>query len=358
MSGVTHGEIVRLLKLLPKYEYAFYYNHITRKGISKRLIVAVDNLKEFHKENIKLNKTHYPYTARFFKEKIINFFSKYGARTHFNTFKLENEDNFKYGIIKKQDLLQDLTSWETLLCSSFMMRPISELKTNPEVKLAQYNNLRSATATAAILTKNGESEVEFYQKIVKIPHYKSVSWFQLLEKEDSKRAVEEDLRRFREIYQPIIENDFRDSFKIINGQFEKNECSSVTRYLLSNINDNVHQNLNSISPLKYDEEKKFHKKLMTREELYEKIDDSVTTLSHDELSLKIKRSLDKILLSHRNSAIFLILMSGPFLIGFYAFKYALKILLFYVILKKKPKANKDSKEEGVEKKIQEDKSHN
>mmetsp|Transcript_32022 Transcript_32022/g.31409 ORF Transcript_32022/g.31409 Transcript_32022/m.31409 type:complete len:103 (-) Transcript_32022:297-605(-) len=102
-----------------------------------------------------------------------------------------------------------------------MMRPISELKTNPEVKLAQYNNLRSATATAAILTKNGESEVEFYQKIVKIPHYKSVSWFQLLEKEDSKRAVEEDLRRFREIYQPIIENDFRDSFKIINGQFEK-----------------------------------------------------------------------------------------------------------------------------------------
>ena len=79
------------------------------------LIVAVNDLKEFHKENIKLNKIHYPYTTRIFKEKVINFFSKYGARTHFNTFKLENEHSFKYGIIKKQDLIQDLNAWETLL---------------------------------------------------------------------------------------------------------------------------------------------------------------------------------------------------------------------------------------------------
>lgn len=161
-----------------------------------------------------MNKTHYPYTARVFKERLINFFSKYGARTHFNTFKLQNEINFKYGIIRKQDLLQDLRSWETLLCSSFMMRPIKKLKTDQDIEIAQNNNLRSATAIAAILTQNGESEVEFYKKIVRIPHYHSFSWFQLLEKEDSEKLVKENLEKFRKLYHPIIENNFKNSFAI------------------------------------------------------------------------------------------------------------------------------------------------
>ena len=305
-------------------------------------------MKEFHKENIKTNKTHYPYTARIFKERIINFFSKYGARTHFNTFKLENEENFKYGIIKKQDLLQDLRSWETLLCSSFMMRPIVKLESDSEVEIAHNNNLRSATALAAILSKDKESEVEFYKKIVSVPHYQSVNWFQLLEKEDPERVVTENLEMFREIYQPIIENNFQSCFSILDGNIQKNESSSVTRYLLSNINDNVHQNLDSISPLKYDQNKKFHKKVLSQEEMYELIDDSVTKLSHTELSKKLQRSVDKILLSHRNSKIFLILMSGPFLAGFYVFKYALKILVFYFLLKKKKPADDQEKTEGVE----------
>mmetsp|Transcript_8543 Transcript_8543/g.8063 ORF Transcript_8543/g.8063 Transcript_8543/m.8063 type:complete len:100 (-) Transcript_8543:32-331(-) len=84
---------------------------------------------------------------------------------------------------------------------------------------------------------------------------------------------------------------------------------------------------------------------MTQEELYEKIDDSVTNLSHTKLSSKINRSIDKILLSHRNSKIFLILMSGPFLVGFYIFKYALKILIFYFLLKKKKPKEGDEQED-------------
>lgn len=321
------------------------------------MIVAVDDLKEFHKQNIEKNKTHYPYTARVFKEKLINFFSKYGARTHFNTFKLENEDNFKYGIIKKQDLLSDLKSWETLLCSSFMMRPIEKLESDTDIDIAQKNNLRSATALAAIMTKDGDSEIDFYKWIVKIPHYQSVGFLQLLEKEDSERVVNENLERFREIYDPIIKENFQNSFSIVDGSFHKNESSSVTRYLLSNINDNVHQNMDSISPLKYDSEKRFHKKHLTQKELYESIDDNVAKLSHDALSKKLTRSVDKILLTHRNSRIFLILMSGPFLVGFQLFKYALKIFLFLFIFKKnkgKPKDdNTEEVKEGTKEKVKE-----
>ena len=113
-TGVTHHEIMALFKLLPKTEFAFYYHHVSRKMSSNRLIVAVDDIKKFHKENIALNKTHYPYTARVFKEKIIGYFGKYGAKIHFNTFKLENQKSITYGVVSKQNLLQDLNFWETL----------------------------------------------------------------------------------------------------------------------------------------------------------------------------------------------------------------------------------------------------
>mmetsp|Transcript_26165 Transcript_26165/g.30234 ORF Transcript_26165/g.30234 Transcript_26165/m.30234 type:complete len:92 (-) Transcript_26165:273-548(-) len=88
---------------------------------------------------------------------------------------------------------------------------------------------------------------------------------------------------FRDIYEPIIESNFKDSFTIQDGVFQKDSSNSVTKYLLSNLNDNVHQNFFNISPLKYDTDKKFHKKTMDREDLYEGIDDSLSKLNDEEL---------------------------------------------------------------------------
>lgn len=36
MAGANHHEIVSLLKLLPKTEFAFYYNHVSRKSTANR----------------------------------------------------------------------------------------------------------------------------------------------------------------------------------------------------------------------------------------------------------------------------------------------------------------------------------
>ena len=112
--GVTHHEIMALFKTLPKTEFAFYYPHVSRKMSSGRLIVAVDDIKQFHKENLKMNKGHYTYAARLFKEKLLGYFAKYGAKIHFNTYKLENNKSLTYGVVSKQNLVQDLNLWETL----------------------------------------------------------------------------------------------------------------------------------------------------------------------------------------------------------------------------------------------------
>lgn len=120
----------------------------------------------------------------------------------------------------------------------------------------------------------------------------------------------------------------------------------MTKYLLSNLNDNVHQNLISVaSPQSYNDKKRFPKKEMSTHELYEFIDDELSKLNEKELKYKLYRAVDKILLAHKNSKIFLLLMSGPVLITLYIIKYALKLLVIYYLFKKKPTLPNNKKEE-------------
>ena len=51
------------------------------------MIISVEDLKAFHSENIKINKQHYTYSARFTKAKLVNYFQDRGAKVHFNYIK-------------------------------------------------------------------------------------------------------------------------------------------------------------------------------------------------------------------------------------------------------------------------------
>lgn len=61
-----------VLNLFPKVEFAFFGNYVNRyrrqllqkKAPSIDLILAVDNSRKFHEENILTNKSHYTYFAR------------------------------------------------------------------------------------------------------------------------------------------------------------------------------------------------------------------------------------------------------------------------------------------------------
>ena len=183
------------------------------------------------------------------------------------------------------DLIQDLNLWETLWASSFLMRPVKILQKDKDIEAAQNNNLRSACAFSGLMTKNGSSEVEFYKNIVTIPHYQSYSkMFRLVDDEDLEQIVINQIEHFRNIYEPIIKENFKDTFVINDGIFQKDKSCYVKKFLLSNLNDNVHQNLFKLaSPLKYDTEKKFHKITMKREEVYDAIDEKLSKLTYAEL---------------------------------------------------------------------------
>lgn len=102
-------------------------------------MIAVEDLKEFHKQNMATNYRDYTYMARFTHGKAVTFFQTKGARVHFNfTTLLLPESNqsikIRYGIVELEDLLRDLKTWETLLPSTFMQRPHTVLKLDQDVE--------------------------------------------------------------------------------------------------------------------------------------------------------------------------------------------------------------------------------
>lgn len=59
------------------------------------------------------------------------------------------------------------------------------------------------------------------------------------------------------------------------------------------------------------------------------------------------RSIDKILIAHRNSKLFLFMMSGPFYLLLTIVKYSLKVMIIYYLYKKKKRADElKAHEEG------------
>ena len=115
------------------------------------MIITVDNLKEFHTENIQeeWNKEDYTYLARFTKATPVWWLQRYGARVHFQNKEIECPEltaqsqgnvkkvNLRYGIVAYNDMLRDLTHWESLISSTFMMRPHSILTEHTDDKIIQ-----------------------------------------------------------------------------------------------------------------------------------------------------------------------------------------------------------------------------
>lgn len=62
--------------------------------------------------------------------------------------------------------------------------------------------------------------------------------------------------------------------------------------------------------------------------------DSLLEKPSEEQNKLLNKALDKILVTHRNSRLFLLMITGPFFIAFSCVKYAIKLLILAYIYKK------------------------
>lgn len=123
------------------------------------------------------------------------------------------------------------------------------------------------------------------------------------------------------------------------------------RELMYNLNDNVFRNLSHfhISPRTYDPTFKYTKKSLSDTQVEKEVDEFLKeNPSGEKRDKALHRSLEKIMIAHRNTKLFFVIMSGPFLALMLFFKYSLKILILYILYKKKAAstAKQESNEEA------------
>lgn len=168
-----------------------------------------------------MNKNHYTYMAQWTKGWVVDKAQQHAAKVHFNHMSLMDETlltkkgeptkvNIRYGVIEVDDMIRDLEHWETLLVSSFMMRPHEILikgDSYDKIMEAQKHNLKSALAFGA-LTMDRQFESNLYETIVQIPHYdckltifvltlfEAIALSRVLDKEDEEDVVDENFEEF------------------------------------------------------------------------------------------------------------------------------------------------------------------
>ena len=214
----------RVLKRFPPCDLVVAYGSGVMKqaGSSKTeqpmldLIFAVPDAREWHKDNLALNRSDYAWPLSLFSGGMVaNFQSIGGAQILYHPYvdapDLEPNGSgpplqLKYGVISANDLATDLRDWTTLFCSGRLHKPAVVLQQNPQFRRLLRFNLEAALHTAVLLLPPKFSERDLYVSIAGLS-YTGDPRFTIGAESSSKVSdlVDGNFVGFRTLYQAAID---------------------------------------------------------------------------------------------------------------------------------------------------------
>ena len=135
------------------------------------LIFIVENIKEWHLENISKNPNDYSLLAKYFFKtaKTEKLKGKTGVTYQSNI----NEDDslFKYGVIEKKDLINNINSWNSFYMPGRFQKTIKTIKDDDNIREYIEKNRYNAMLVAALLQKeNIVSKKDLIETIVSLSY--------------------------------------------------------------------------------------------------------------------------------------------------------------------------------------------
>ncbi|XP_031623714.1 phosphatidate cytidylyltransferase, mitochondrial [Contarinia nasturtii] len=172
----------RILPRFPKIQYCFAYgsgvkrqvgyDEKAQKNAMIDLIVAVDDATKWHKENLERNPHDYSW-MRFLGSKLIGEYQEYAAGVYCNTLiQLDRHTTIKYGVIRMQDLKDDLWHWNHLYVAGRLQKPVETLiqPNDPELIENLAKNFENALHTALLQLPQEFSYFQLFHAIAKISY--------------------------------------------------------------------------------------------------------------------------------------------------------------------------------------------
>lgn len=135
------------------------------------LIFVVDDLKEWHKKNIKLNKNDYSMIGKaFFKSASLKKLKGTSGITYLSNIK-ENHKIYKYGTIEYNDLVDYLGSWKSFYMPGRFQKPTYVIKDNYTLtKMIQKNRENALYLSLYLQDKDEVTKKEVFNTLCSLSY--------------------------------------------------------------------------------------------------------------------------------------------------------------------------------------------
>ena len=125
------------------------------------LIFLVDDLKDWHSENLERNRGDYSLLGRLHVNNSSSSKLKgYNGITYYSQI-FEEGYRFKYGVMEERDFLDELSSWRNFFVAGRFQKPVMEIKGNIQEKEVIERNRKHAFLVTALLAPRTISKKNF-----------------------------------------------------------------------------------------------------------------------------------------------------------------------------------------------------
>lgn len=178
----------------------------SQKGSPKMIdfIFGVSHTEHWHSINMRQHRNHYSGIASL-GSGVVSRVQDWGAGVYFNPYVEVNGMLIKYGVTSINNLVHDLSTWDSLYLAGRLQKPVKILRDHPQVRLANQHNLLAAVRTGLLLLPPNFTEAELYGTIAGLS-YLGDPRMALPTENKSKvtNIVQNNMIHFRRLYAPLI----------------------------------------------------------------------------------------------------------------------------------------------------------
>ncbi|CAD8154817.1 unnamed protein product [Paramecium pentaurelia] len=183
MQQIPMTLLKQFIQTLPQSDLSFAYGSAvqpqfnydyTKNKPMIDLIIAVDNVEEWHQQNIQINSAHYSGLSYYLGSRFIQRMNVEIFPIHFSPFVQYQDLKLKYGVVSTKELIKDLESWKWLSIAGRMQKPIVTIQEfeNLRYQRACISNLQSAVAIAILMDfKSSMSLQELLYSVISLSYY-------------------------------------------------------------------------------------------------------------------------------------------------------------------------------------------
>ena len=178
----------------------------SQKGAPKMIdfIFGVTHTQHWHSINMKQHRNHYSGIASL-GSGFVSRVQEWGAGVYFHPYVEVNGILIKYGVTSIDNLVNDLTTWDSLYLAGRLQKPVKILRDNPRVRLANQHNLIAALRTALLLLPPDFTEAQLYSAISGISYLGDPRMSLPTENKNKvDNIVSNNMVHFRRLYAPLI----------------------------------------------------------------------------------------------------------------------------------------------------------